>query len=329
MRHRTRNIDAMAVRRLDTASLPDALMDGVYEVVARGHAEENPEEPCRSRAEVKAFLRHPPSLETREYWFAESGGGCVGFAQLGVMQGAAAGRVELLVHPAYRGHGHGKALLEALRHRARSLGARRLAGRHATEAGARFASAAGAKDTFREVRSVLRLPVSEELAVQPVDGYGLRSWLGPAPAELLDSFARARNAINDAPLAFDEDPEVWTPDRVRDLEAAVERRDRDVRVTVALDAAGEVVAFTELRVSRTAGAIAATEDTAVVPEHRRRGLGRWVKVESIRRLQDDRPDVRLLTTANAEQNDAMRSLNRALGFSPVTVYTNCTLELSG
>ena len=299
------------------------------EVVARCHAEENPEEPSRSRAEVKAFLCHPPSSETREYWFVESAGECVGFAQLGVMQGAPTGRVELQVHPAHRGHGHGRALLDAVERSARSLGANRLAGRHATEAGARFASAVGAKDTFREVRSMLRLPLSEELAVQPVDGYGLRSWVGTAPAELLESFARARNAINDAPLAFEGNPEVWTADLVRELETAVERRDRDVRVTVALDAASEVVAFTELRVSRPAGAIAGTEDTAVVPEHRRRGLGRWVKVESLRRLQDDRPDVRLVTTANAEQNAAMRSLNRALGFSPVTFYTNCALELSG
>ena len=74
---------------------------------------------------------------------------------------------------------------------------------------------------------------------------------------------------------------------------------------------------------------AGTDDTAVVAAHRRRGLGRWVKVESLLRLQEDRPDVTLVTTANAEENHAMLALNRALGFSPVAVYTNCALQLSG
>src|ERR671935_2028917 len=55
---------------------------------------------------------------------------------------------------------------------------------------------------------------------------------------------------------------------------------------------------------------------------------RWVKVESLLGLQEDRPDVTLVTTANVEENHAMLALNRALGFSPVAVYTNCALQLS-
>ena len=109
----------------------------------------------------------------------------------------------------------------------------------------------------------------------------------------------------------------------------MERRGRDIRVTVALDAKGEVAASTELRVSRTPGAIAGTEDTAVVAEHRRRGLARWVKVASLLQLQRDRPDVSLVTTTNAEENNAIRSLNHALGFSPVAVYTSCVLQMQG
>jgi hypothetical protein len=184
----------------------------------------------------------------------------------------------------------------------------------------------GAAVTYREVRSLLRLPLPEGIAAQPVDGYSLCSWVGAAPDELLDSFARARDAINDAP-GFDDEPEVWTAARVRDLEAALAKRDRDVRVTVALDPGVEVTAFTELRISHAAGSVAGTEDTATVTKHRRRGLGRWVKLESLRRLQQDRPDVRLVSTSNAEENEAIRSLNRSLGFSPVTVYTNCELAI--
>jgi mycothiol synthase len=312
------------IRVLDAAAASENLLDRVYEVMALCHAEAGPDAPFRTRADVEAFLRHPPDFDTREYWVSESGGECNGFGQLAVISGSAAAHVEILVHPDARRSGHGTALLETVRRRAVALGARVLIGGHATEAGSRFAAAFGATDKHRDVRSLLRLPPA--VAVDPVHGYGLRSWVGAAPAELLDSFARAREAINDAPSAAAENLAVWNAARIRDLEAALERRERDVRVTVALDKLDEVVAFTELRVSRTPGVTAGTEDTAVLPEHRRKGLGRWVKAESFRQLHEDRPDVTQVTTENAEENLAIRSLNQALGFRPVAVWTNCVLE---
>jgi mycothiol synthase len=316
----------MAVRPLETSALSDDLMSRVYEVMTLCHAEVSAGASYRSLADAEAFLRHVPDVETRDYWIAESDGDCVGFAQLGVSEGS--GRVEILVRPDARRRGHGTVLRDTVLDQAKLRGARRLVGRHATEAGSRFAAAAGAVDDHREVHSLLRLPLAPDLTIQPVDGYAVRSWLGAAPTPLLDSYVRARQAINDAP-GFDESPDVWSAARVRDLEATLERRNRDMRVTVAVDDRNDVVAFTELRVSRTPGATAGIDDTAVVPAHRRRGLGRWVKLESLLRLQQDRPDVPLVTTANAEQNDAILALNRSLGFSPVAVYTNCALQLAG
>jgi len=310
------------VRALDVAS--GELLDRVYRLMAVCHAEAHPEAPMRSRAEVEAFLRHPSAFETRESWIAESDGDCVGFALLAAGSASPTARVELLVHPHSRRAGRGVTLLETVRARAAALGASVLIGGHSTEAGSRFAAAMGATDKHCEVQSLLRLPLA--VAVDPVAGYALRSWVGAAPEELLDSFARARESINDAPSAADEELAVWDAARVRALEESLERRDRDVRVTAALDEAGEVVAFTELRLARTPGAIAGTEDTAVVREHRRKGLGRLVKSESLRRLQQDRPDVTELTTVNAEENRAMRSLNEALGFRPIAVWTTCVLE---
>jgi mycothiol synthase len=314
----------VTVRVLDPSSPLDA---GLYEVMARCRTEENPEEPPRTLSETEALLRHPPDAELRDYWIAESAGRPVGFAQLGVMHDSPSGRVELLVHPDHRRRGHGTELLDAVRAQARVRGAKKLIAGHATGAGSRFAIAVGAKDDHREVRSLLRLPLPKDLRPGPVAGYTLRSWLGATPEPLLESYARARDAVNDAPRSFDHERVVWDVALVRDLEEAVERRNRDVRVTVALDAEGEVRAFTELRVSRTPGSIAGTEDTAVVAEHRRRGLARWVKVESLRQLQRDRPDVSLVGTMNAEENHAMRNLNETLGFSPVAVYTTCVLRI--
>ena len=317
----------MTVRPLDPATATTDMLDGVYEVSRLCQAEESPAEPPRTRVEMEGFLLHVPASDLREYWVAEDGGAIVGFGQLAGARKSPAPRVEVLVHPDARRRGHGLALLESVLRAARERGARELIGVHATEAGSHFAARAGAADSQREVRSLLRLPV--EASAAPVEGYALESWVGAAPERLLDSFARAREAINDAPFPSDAELEEWDGARVRALETALERRNRDIRVTVALADRDEVVAFTELRVSRTGSTVANTEDTAVVAAHRGRGLGRWVKVESLRRLQADRPDVELVTTVNAEENEAILRLNRSLGFAPVSIQTSCVLQLQG
>src|SRR5207253_97471 len=79
-------------------------------------------------------------------------------------------------------------------------------------------------------------------------------------------------------------------------------------VTVAVAGRGEVAACAGLGVSRGRGRSADTEDTAVGAAHRGRGLGRWVKFESLQRLRADRPEVELVTTDNAEQNESMLNL---------------------
>ena len=94
----------------------------------------------------------------------------------------------------------------------------------------------------------------------------------------------ARNAINDSPQSNADENYLWTVGMVRGEEAMLAQRGRELRVTVTLDARGEVAAFTELRLSPLPGTVASTEDTATVAPHRGRGLATWVKTESLRRL---------------------------------------------
>ena len=104
----------MAVRRLDVDAASQDVLDRIYGVMARCHAEKNAEEPYRSRAEMEAYVRNAPVSELRDYWTAERGGDCVGFAQLGARPGSTTARVEILVHPDARREGHGAELLEAV-----------------------------------------------------------------------------------------------------------------------------------------------------------------------------------------------------------------------
>jgi mycothiol synthase len=210
---------------------------------------------------------------------------------------------------------------------ARRLGCVALALRHSTPGGAAFARSLGARDTRVDVTSVLELPRAR-LAGVSVLGYGLESWVGPTPDELVESYAEARNAINDAPQSNEHEWDVWSVDTVRGLEATLARRGREVRVTVALDADEHVVSFTELRLSPDPGTVASTEDTATVTAHRGRGLAAWVKAESLARLRAERPQVQLVTTTNAAENAAILAVNRRIGFEPAATATTASVSLA-
>ncbi|WP_262402405.1 hypothetical protein [Actinomadura sp. CNU-125] len=78
---------------------------------------------------------------------------------------------------------------------------------------------------------------------------------------------------------------------------------------------GEVIAgFTEMVVPAGAAGRAAQYDTAVVPEHRGRRIGIWVKAGMLRWLAAERPEVREIETDNAGDNAHMIAVNEELGF---------------
>ena len=315
------------IAELDPRSATDERFQQVHEVLAACHAEIARREPYRTAAETRAYLLHPPDSDERWQWIGLVTGVAVGVAQLSSLRGSKVGHVQIHVRPDARRLGVARSLLEAAIAHAQDANLGSLIGHHATFAGSRFAARAGFIDGRRDVRSAVALGEAQ-LASDPVPGYALQSWNGPAPSELLESYAVVREAINDAPSASDDDWEPFDAARIRDLEQAVARRGKQIRVTAALNAAGDVVAFTELRVGEAAGSVGSIDDTAVLPAYRRRGLGRWVKTESLASLRRSRPDVSLVATTNAEQNTTIRDLNTALGFAVESVSTTCVLILS-
>jgi hypothetical protein len=199
---------------------------------------------------------------------------------------------------------------------------------HHTEAnGAAFAAAVGAVDDQRDVRSILQLRDADLPEPTVPDGYSLRSWIGRTPDELVESYAAARQAMNDAPMPAGSEAEEWTVAEVRRSEETGIRRGRAVRVTVAIDPAGKIVSFTDVRVSPAPSIIANTDDTGTLASARGLGLARAVKLDSLRRLRDDRPDVELVNTMNAELNAAMRHINTSIGFVPTATLTTTVLTL--
>ena len=310
----------MQVEEIDARTASDARLLTLHEIEQACLPELFPGEPGRSAAEAIAFYRHQPTTHETFTWL-----GAGGFAGL-FIHGPKAAFLHLFVHPDRRRSGLGTALLAAVRARAAERGVEELHGQHATLAGAAFAARFGATPGQRLVRSLLHLGSAElPLPLVPV-AWSVQTWLTRVPDEHLAAFVRARAAMDDAPGSEAIEFPTASAERVRASEDALIERKREMRVTVAMHESGEIGAFTELRMSN-GSVVAFTDDTGTIAAHRGIGLARAVKVESLRRLSADHPEVEAVTTMNAEENGAMRHINESVGFRAVATLTTATLAL--
>lgn len=150
-------------------------------------------------------------------------------------------------------------------------------------------------------------------------GYHLVCAEAPLDDDLIELLAQALEAMNDEPVDdLEIEPDHFDADRAREIERIILDSNSEYRTIFALETAtGELAGFTATRVPRSDPAHAKQSDTVTLPEHRNRGIGRWIKAEMIHWLQRDRPEVRTIDTANAESNAAMLSINEAMGFEAI------------
>jgi mycothiol synthase len=309
------------VEEIDARTASDEVLSRFAAIEHATWHERAPGEPLRTTDEVIAFYRYQPTTHTSCFWLADGG-----MASLHV-HGPTAAFLDVNVFPDLRRQGIGAALLDRVLERARELDVQSLHGHHSTPAGAAFAVRAGATDGQRIVRSLLDLAHAELPEPAPPAGWKLATWLGRVPDEHLAAFVTARAAMDDAPSADDLEFPSWTAATVRASEESLALRNREMRVTVAIREDGEIGAFTELRVS-SGSTLGFTDDTGTLAAHRRQGLARAVKLESLRRLRADHPEITVVSTSNAEENAAMRYVNEGVGFRPTAVETMATLNLS-
>lgn len=310
----------MHVEKVDARTASDDTLRTIAEIECACSSEDRPGIPAPDVDDRMRFHRHQPESDTRRHWLAEGG-----FAALHV-HGPRATILELCVHPERRRRGIGSALLAAVVAGAPALGAEALFAEHSTPAGAAFAARNGFVDDQRVVRSLLDLRAAALPEPGLPDGFGLATWLGRVPEEDLAAYVRARAAMDDAPDPEGMEVPTTTAAMIRAWEEALARREREMRVTVVLAGEGEVASFTEVRLSR-GSTTCTTEDTGTVGAHRGKGLARAAKLESLRRLRNDHPEVEVVSTQNAEENAVMLHLNESLGFRRSVVKTTAVREL--
>ncbi|MBA3781824.1 MAG: GNAT family N-acetyltransferase [Nocardioides sp.] len=244
--------------------------------------------------------------------------------------------VEVHTLPEARRRGHGSAMLEVLEDVARSHGRSRLDSEAtfpyaAGSAGdgvpaVEFAQRHGYRFGLSDVERELDLPVSDALLAQLAAeatphhaSYQLRSWVGDIPEDIALSWMTLSSSLmTEAPLGeLEREPEVVDLDALREGETSVARQGRIRYNTVALDAAGEVVAYSDLVTTIHEPGRAYQWGTLVRRADRGHRLGLAVKVANLLLLQRERPDITRLTTFNAEVNAHMIGVNERLGFEPV------------
>jgi GNAT superfamily N-acetyltransferase len=161
--------------------------------------------------------------------------------------------------------------------------------------------------------------------------YELLRLAGPTPPEMLDDLVLLHAAINDAPT---DDPEMeadeWTPDRVTAYDRAMAGRSQTVyRVLARHRASGEWAGMSMLCVDEFSPSVAFQEDTSVVRSHRGHRLGLLMKVDMLRWLAQDRPEVTATLTWNATTNHHMIAVNELLGATVVASNANYRRDVAG
>ena len=237
--------------------------------------------------------------------------------------------VELYVLPGERRRGAGRLLTSALEERLRADGRTTLMGYSDEPPGRPSAMSQGAGEALgfavgqREVRRDIDLPLDEERAAAlerslapHVDGYDVVVWRGRVPEEHVDDLAVLHARMStDVPMAdLDITAEEHDAARVRRHEDRAVAMDRVLVGAGAVHrASGRMVAYTDQAVPLQAPERAYQWNTIVLTEHRGHRLGTLVKLACLRELPRAVPQVRWISTWNAEENEPMIRVNDALG----------------
>lgn len=285
--------------------------------------------PCPA-AQLTAMLRAPSPTRDQRYWVARDGGRVLGRAQtrwLTTGENLRVIEVEVVVRPDARGRGIATALLHAPLQLAREVDRSVVMAEVVCDGpGAELAKRLGLEQRAVDRRSILDLTTVDHDALRewgrPDDDaagrYSLVHWRGPCPVELREDFAVLCTAMNDAPRQqLEWEDEIVTPDIVRLREERIAARGDERWTTCARDDdTGHLVAMTDIEGPGLWPEWALQDDTVVLRAHRGHGLGRWIKVENLRRMVAERPTAIGIETWNAVTNSHMLAINEAMGFRP-------------
>ena len=326
---------ALVIRTVDPRD--DADMDAFQEVYAAAELAEDPDAALYSREDgVTLLLSSGTGGELWEGYGAFAGGRMVGELVITapLHDNLQVARLFIWVDPAHQRQGIGTRLSAYADDRVRSLGRRTChasarIGVDRANGNRAFAEGVGYRLANTEIERRAPLPADtallDRLAAEAAPhhtAYTLRTVVGPVPADLAASYVALKNLLGvEAPMG-DLDVEAG-----RETAAELEVQDRYLSeagrtrvASYALDAVGEVVAYSMAAVSNQHHDHVDQWGTLVDPAHRGHRLGMAVKCAQLRALSEGFSDKDFVETTNAETNAHMVAINEALGFEVTQVY---------
>ncbi len=327
-----------AIERIDPATASAELEAQVVALMQAIEHEEVPEDPVPPYEPMAVqFRMRSPFREMR--WFgAFQNGRVVGGAALGIDRSgsnANVRQVHVQVLPEHRRRGLGRALFATL---VDEIGEGEGILLHTwtstrIPAGPAFAERAGAEAALHmrafqlDVATVDRALMTEWARRDPA-GYRLEWIDGDVPDRLMDNVITAMVTMNTMPregLRMED----WkaTPEIVRDRERQRKASGRAHLMLLAIEeASGGLASFTEINVDPRVPHVIWQGGTATVPEHRNKGLGKWVKGRMMLRILEELPLVRHIRTNNAGSNAPMLAINERMGFT--FVWDNVVYQMT-
>lgn len=253
--------------------------------------------------------------------------------------------LSLWVHPAHRRRGHGRramaAALDLVRAKRRTQVLLEVVLTDADgepSPGARLAAEFGARPMTAEARRLLDLDALDEQRVAELDadaraastGYSMLRWRERTPPEWVNDMAELTALMStDPPMGeLDLEPETWTAERYLEREESfVARRRKHLTVAARDDETGRLAGYTDLGIPYGPASVGYQWSTIVRKEHRGHKLGLRMKIDNLRYLAAEHPEVRKLNTWNADENPYMVSVNDVLGFRVMESWAEWQIDL--
>ncbi|HJW49301.1 MAG TPA: GNAT family N-acetyltransferase [Candidatus Limnocylindria bacterium] len=319
---------AYSIEQVDLPSMSDEQLRPFVELAWRRSREEVPEDPVPPMDAMATRFRLTSPLFVRQRWAVWAGPGRLAATLLvnrSTTDNLNIRDLQIEVDPEHRRRGLGKRLLAKAVESCGSAEGLILQAwtMSRVPSGAAFAERIGAKPGLRmresqlDLRSIDRALMRTWAAVEPT-GYRIEFIDGDTPDHLMDNVVTAVRAINTMPRE-DLQVEDWkiTPETLREWDRITRARGQEHRTAIVIeDSTGASAGFTELFYDPRVPSVLFQGGTATIPEHRGKGIGKWVKARMVQRVLDELPDARYIRTGNAGTNAAMLAINVAMGFKP-------------